>query len=52
MKKEDLFEDIPHETFHGDVTKCRMTPNEVRALVDKLMKERLSEIRQRYSKQV
>ena len=49
---EDLFEKIPHEDFHGDVTKCRMTPNEVRALVDKLMKQGLSEIKRRYGKQV
>ena len=52
MKKENLFEDIPHETFPGDMTKCRMTPNEVQALVDKLMKNGFEKIRQRYSKQV
>jgi hypothetical protein len=48
MEKGCLFDNIPHEQFEGDMTICRMTPREVHALADKLLKQGFAELKQKY----
>ena len=49
MKNDDLYRDIPHEYYDGDVTKSgRLSPEEVKKLADRLLKEGFSKLRQKY----
>ena len=46
---DDLYRDIPHEYYDGDVTKSgRLSPEEVKKLADCLLKEGFSKLRQKY----
>lgn len=49
MEKVCLFDNIPHEQFEGDMTKCRMTPLEVHALADMLLKQSFAELKQSFA---
>jgi len=49
MKNCDFYRDIPHEYYDGDVTKSgRLSPEEVKKLADRLLKEGFSKLRQEY----
>ena len=45
---EDLYKDLPHELFNGDVTKDLISVDEVHELADKLLKKGFSEIKRKY----
>ena len=49
MDKQDLFKNIPHEIFEGDVKKSgRLSSAQVHAFADKLLKQGFDRIKKEY----
>ncbi len=47
--KADIFKDIPHSLYDGDITSDYMTSAEVHALADELLRRGFAEIKKKYA---